>query len=405
MYIPRLAERAVERLSASFPVVLLTGARQVGKTTMLRHLASQQQQERAYVSLDDFAARSLALEDPGLFLQANPPPVIIDEVQHAPNLLAHLKPRADRADAMGGWWLTGSQHFPLMRGVSESLAGRVGIVTLMGMSTAEESEVEHPLLPFRPDRPTAGAGAATLPDVFDRIVRGGFPRLLHADAPPVGAWYDAYLQTYVERDVRSLMNIRNLADFSRFLRVAASRTGRLLNYSDIARDVGVTVNTIKDWLELLVATFQVHLLRPYFRNIGKRQTKNAKLYFVDPGLACHLVGWRSGRTASSGAMAGALFENHVVAQLLASYRHRGLEPPLWFWRDKEGHEVDVLIAEDGKLFAVEVKLSAAPDRKALAGMRAIERSGTQLAEGAVICLAQERMPLTRTVQVIPVSHL
>jgi len=141
MYIPRLAERAVERLSASFPVVLLTGARQVGKTTMLRHLAAQQQPRRRYVSLDDFAARSLALEDPGLFLQANPPPVIIDEVQHAPDLLAHLKPLADRADGMGGWWLTGSQHFPLMRGVSESLAGRVGVVTLMGMSTAEESGI------------------------------------------------------------------------------------------------------------------------------------------------------------------------------------------------------------------------------------------------------------------------
>ena len=403
-YIPRLAEDTAQQLSQTFPVILVTGARQVGKTTMLRHLA-EKHGERRYVSLDDFGARTLAQDDPGLFLQAWPPPVLIDEVQHAPGLLAHLKQLADASDVMGGWWLTGSRHFPLMTGVSESLAGRVGIVQLRGLSVAEEHRASHASMPFRPDRATTAAGPSTLMAVFERIVRGSYPRLVHPDAPSPQAWIDAYLQTYVERDVRAMMNIRNLADFDRFLRVAASRVGQLLNYTDIARDVGVSVNTVRDWLELLAATFQVILLRPYFGNIGKRQLKTPKLYFADPALACHLVGWRTAQTAATGAMCGALFENHVVAELFASYRHRGIEPPLWFWRDKEGREVDVIIAEDGQLFPVEVKLASQPDRKALAGMAAIERSGTKLAKGAVVCLARERMPLTDRVDVLPVAHL
>ena len=407
MYLHRTLEQHILRQSRSFPVILLTGARQVGKTTLLRHLGEQEDPARRYVSLDDYGPRSLAEDDPELFLQRFQPPLIIDEVQHVPSLLTHIKGIVDRDGAMGRYWLTGSQHFPLMRGVSESLAGRVGVMELLGLSHAEERSRESRAAAFRPDR--RGMGEEREPEsllpLFERIVRGSFPRLVHPDRPPLQAFHGSYLQTYVERDVRALLNIGNLALFRRFLRVAASRVGQLLNYSDMARDVGVSVPTAREWLHVLEASFQVYLLRPYFENIGKRHIKTPKLYFTDTGLVCHLLGWRTAETAASGAMAGHLFECHVLSEILKSYRHRGLEPPIWFFRTKEKKEVDLLIAEDGLLFPVEVKLTATPSNRDISGMRALQRAGAPLGAGAVVCLARERLPLTRTVDVVPVGEI
>jgi predicted AAA+ superfamily ATPase len=406
MYVTRYLESHILRLSRSFPVILVTGPRQVGKTTLLKHLGASQEDGRRYVSLDEFGPRTMAVEDPELFLQRYPPPVTIDEVQYAPNLLTHLKPVVERLGVKGGYWLTGSQHFPLMQGVSESLAGRVGIVELANLSYAEEHGEPWTEHPFRPDR-----RAAEVPDriallpVFERIVRGSFPAFVHDDAPPIDAFYGSYLQTYIERDLRAVQQISNLTAFRRFLRVAAARIGQLLNLSDIARDTGVSVSTARQWLGLLEATYQVYLLRPYFKNIGKRQIKTPKLYFRDTGLVCYLTGWRSAETAASGAMAGPLFESYVIMEVLKSYLHRGIEPPTWFYRNKEKQEVDVLIAADGLLHPIEIKLTASPTNRDLSGIRALARTGADIGPGALICMTGSSFALSRTVEAMPVTAI
>ncbi len=407
LYIHRYLEAEIERLSLSFPVVMVTGPRQVGKTTLLQRLGDDAIPPRKLIRLDEFGPRNLALQDPELFLQRYPSPVIIDEIQHAPDLLAALKPRVDRTGEMGGYWVTGSQPFPLMQAVSESLSGRVGILGLAGLSYAEEYGAQRSASPFRPDRvpQSASPGPLEVNALFERIVRGAYPRLTHPNAPPLQAFFGSYVQTYIERDIRRLMNVSNLATFQRFLRIAAARSGQLLNYSDLARDTGVSVNTAKEWLHLLEATGQVYLLRPYFENIGKRQIKTPKLYFIDTGLVCYLTGWRSAETASGGAMAGALLETYCVSEIIKSYRHRGQDPPIWYYRTKEKREVDLLIAEDGLLFPIEIKLTASPRRKSLTGIRALSATGAPLGHGAVLCLVEQVTPLTETVDAIPVSAI
>lgn len=291
------------------------------------------------------------------------------------------------------------------------LAGRVGIIEILGLSHAEEHRVPPASEPFRPDR-AAAAGADDTPrprlallDLFERIVRGSFPRFVHPDAPPIEAFYGSYIQTYIERDVRAMLNIVNLAAFQRFLRLAAARAGQLLNFSKLAVDARISVSTAREWLHLLEATYQVFLLRPYYRNLGKRQIKTPKLYFRDTGLACHLAGWRTAETAASGAMAGQLLECYVVSELLKSYQHRGRQAPIWFYRTKDKQEVDLVIEEDGRLFPMEVKLTASPDRRDLRGIAALERTGAELGQGALVCLVEEPFALSRAVEALPVSSL
>jgi hypothetical protein len=368
---------------------------------MLRAIADAS--ERRYVSLDEFGPRSLAIEDPALFVQRYPAPVLVDEIQHAPALLQHLKAEVDRSAESGRYWLTGSQQFPLLQGVSESLAGRVGLLRLDGLSTSEEQQTFDPQPPFRPDRLSwrpeqRGSG---LLDVFERVVRGSMPRMIHQDAPPWEAFYGSYVQTYIERDVRSMLSIADLAAFQRFLKLTAARCGQLVNYSDLARDTGVAVSTAREWLHVLEVSSQLVLLRPYYQNLSSRQIKTPKLYFMDTGLAAFLAGWKSAETAVSGAMAGALFETHIVAELHKSYRHRGVDPPLYFWRDKERREVDLIIAEDGQLFPIEVKLAGAPTRRDLRGIEAIQKLGAPVGPGALIAPIAEPYPLTKKVTAIP----
>ncbi len=405
MFIPRTLERALGEISNFFPVLLLIGARQVGKTTLLKHLLEKENSYRTYVSLDEFGARTLALEDPELFFERYSPPVAIDEIQYAPILLERIKVLVDRKRKPGLFWLTGSQHFALMKGLSESLAGRVGILRLFGLSQEEEYQTPRPG-PFLPKASLKNPLVPLKPlEIFHRLVRGTFPALAISKDSPLEIFYSSYLQTYIERDVRQVSSISKLIEFERFLRLCAARVGQLLNFSDLARDTGISVSTAKEWINILVASNQIFLLSPYYTNLTKRQIKTPKLYFWDTGLASYLAGWRDAEAAFEGAMAGALFENYVLVEILKSYFHRAKEPAIYFWRTKDGQEIDFLLEEGGKLYPVEVKLTMRPKREMLRGFYALRKHVKNLGSGALICLVEEEFPLDKDIFAIPVQAL
>lgn len=407
MYRPRIIESHVIRLSRSFPVILITGARQTGKTTLLKHLSSQASKKRRYVSLDELEMRALAQNDPSLFFQQFPPPVIIDEIQNAPQLLHSVKAEVDRhPDRNGAFWLSGSQQFHLMRHVSESLAGRVGLITLAGLSQGEVLPGALQKKPWRPGHFSASdSRSSTLGTVFRRILKGSFPRLWITRPPPLDAFFRSYLQTYVDRDLREMVKTSSLPSFEKFVRLCAARTASMLNLSDLARDSEAAVNTVKEWLGLLEASHLVYLLRPYYRNISKRLIKAPKLYFLDTGLACYLTGWRNAESAAHGAMSGALFETYVVAEILKSHWHRGLEPHIYYFRTKEGLEVDIVLEESGRLYPVEAKLASRVKTSELRGLEGLKRTGVPLGHGTVASVCREPYALSPQVSVLPVDQI
>lgn len=407
-YLPRSLARHVVTASRQFPVLMLTGPRQVGKTTLLKALCetpAELKTARRYVTLDNPLLLSLAREEPALFLQRFPPPVLIDEIQYAPGLLPLIKEAVDADGGKGLFWLTGSQPFHLMQNVSESLAGRVAVMHLQGLSLAEAQGEGASSRPFLPDAPPALAaapgGASALAGVFERIWRGGFPALHTADAPERDLFYASYLQTYLQRDVRDLAQVGDLMAFTRFLRSAAARTAQLLNLADMARDVGVSPNTARHWLSVLQASGLVWLLEPYHTNLSKRLVKTPKLYFLDTGLAAYLTEWSSPSTLEAGALSGAIFETWVVGEMLKSWWHNGKQAPFYYYRDKDQKEVDVLIVRDGRIYPIEIKKTAQPSREAVRHFGLLEKLGLEPGAGAVICLAPERLPLTAQVEAIP----
>lgn len=412
MFQPRVMEEFLVRASGMFPVVLLTGARQVGKTTLLRHLAGP---ERKYATLDDPLALGLAREDPALFLQRFPPPALIDEIQYAPGLLPHIKMAVDGQGTPGSFWLTGSQQFHLMRGVSESLAGRVAALRLSGLTRREAAGL-HPdcqgghLPPFLPipkeiDQRLDTSPPLPLPELYAAIWRGSLPALALNPAMDHGVFHGSYVQTYLQRDVRDLARVGDEAAFLRFLRAAAARTGQLLNLAGLARDADVAPNTAKSWLSILQASGIVHLLEPYSANLTKRLVKAPKLYFLDTGLASYLTGWSSPETLESGAMSGAVLETWIVAELLKGYWNRGREAPFFYYRDRDGREVDLLIVQDGRIHPLEFKKSASPSPRDVRHFATLERLGLPLGPGGLVCLAAQSLPLGQDVRSIPVAAL
>lgn len=407
MYLTRTLEKFVSRAAASFPVLLLTGARQVGKTTLLKALGAE---GRTYVTLDDPLVLQLARQDPALFMQRFVPPVLIDEIQYAPGLLPFIKMAVDEDRTPGRFWLTGSQQFQLMHNVSESLAGRVGIVHMLGLSRMEadgHGRDQGPFLPG-PDLFTAmadGPSALSLQELYALIWRGSFPSLVVSKEMDRDMFLGSYVQTYLQRDVRDLAQVGDEMAFLRFLRASAARTGQLLNMAELARDADVVPNTAKRWLSILQASGLVYLLEPWFTNVTKRMVKTPKLYFLDTGLASFLTQWSSPETLEAGAMAGAMLETWVVGELLKSWWHNGLRAPFHFYRDKEQREIDLLIVRDGTIHPVEIKKSASPDKAAIRNFAALDKLGLPVGPGAVISLASQPLPLTETVWTVPAGGI
>lgn len=401
MYKERTLEKQIIKLSNQFKVLLITGARQVGKSTLLKHCGKT----RDYVTLDNYKDRELAINEPELFLQRYKVPIIIDEIQYAPNLLSYIKIAVDNSNERGQYWLTGSQQFHMMKNVTESLAGRVAVLDLKGFSLKEIENKEQ--IPFIPTNDFIEQMRKTskyhdLTNIYGYIWKGSYPDI-NVNNTNWETFYSSYLQTYIERDIKDLNAVKNEMYFLKFLRILASRTGKMLNYTDIASEVGVSVMTIKSWVSILVSSNIIYLLQPYFSNLNKRIVKTPKIYFLDTGLCSYLTNWETPKTLESGAMSGAIFETFVVAEIIKSYVHNAKTPNIYYYRDKDKKEIDVIIEKNNKLYPIEIKKSANPNKSILKHFSIIpnERQG----KGAVICLCDKDFPITENVNAIPVGYV
>jgi hypothetical protein len=392
-FVPRSLEAPLRRAAREFPVVVLTGPRQSGKTTLLKHVFGS---GHGYVSLEPTDVREAASSDPRGFLALHPPPVILDEIQLAPGLLPFVKEIVDaRRSRAGQYLITGSQNLAMSAAVTESLAGRAAVLRLLPLSWREIARDPGRRLPWeRPIREGAPRATVRGEAMWRAFVRGTYPEVATHPRRVAELWHSSYVQTYLERDVRSLRQVGDLVEFQRFLRAVAARSAQLLDLTDLARELGVAVNTAKAWLSVLEATYQVFLVRPYHANVGKRLVKTPRLYMADVGLLCHLTGTRTGRQAREGPLAGAIFETAVVAEVIRTLTHRGREPIVHFWRTSAGSEVDLLVEEAGRLVPIEAKASATPRPPMAAGIGALRRDlGVRAERGFVVHGGDEALPL------------
>jgi len=407
MYVERTLETYIKKAAAQFPVLLVTGARQVGKTTILQHLSKD---KRTYITLDDPMILTLAKNDPELFIQRFPQPVLIDEIQYAPELLPYIKMTVDGNLKPGMFWLTGSQQFHVMKGVSESMAGRVGVVHLLGLSRREligQARNSSPFLP-KPDElqsRTATGGRINLKELYRIIWRGSFPAVALDDKVDRDLFYSSYVQTYLQRDIRDLARVGDEMAFLRFLRASAARSGQMLNMAELSRDAGVAPNTAKSWLSILQASGIAYLLEPYHTNVTKRMVKTPKLYFLDTGLCAYLTEWSSPETLEAGAMSGAILETWIISEALKSYWHNGRRAPFYYYRDKDQKEIDLLIVQDGTAYPLEIRKTASPGKEDVRHFKVLENLKMAVGHGGVLCLAGQLLPLTDSASSIPVSAL
>jgi predicted AAA+ superfamily ATPase len=399
MYIQRAIESTILRLSSQFRVLLLTGPRQCGKTTLLKKLAGD---NRSYVTLDDLNERRLAKTDPALFVETHKPPVLIDEIQYAPEILSYIKIKVDSDDTRGAYWLTGSQVFQTMRDVTETLAGRIGIARMAGLA---RSEIEgYPSEPFTVSHERLLSRAKEIPpadpdQVFALIHRGSMPELHAYPDVTTDDYYSSYLTTYLERDIRSLAQVADEMTFLHFLTAVAARTAQPVNMQDIARDVGISAVTAKRWLSILTASGIVSPLSAFHRSALKRAVKMPKLHFLDTGLAAHILRWNSPQALGTGAMAGQFFESWVFSEVYKSYLNAGVAPPLYHFRDKQKNEIDLLIEKAGTLYPVEIKKTASPGHRSVASFKQLDpiqalQAGqrTEIGEGVVLCMIDHPVP-------------
>lgn len=403
MYIQRAMEERIEELAGFFPVLMICGPRQVGKTTMLKELAGRWTRQVNYVTLDYPQVRALAREDPELFLQQYVPPVIIDEIQYAPELLPYIKIRVDENPEKGQYFLTGSQMFHMMKHVSESLAGRVGIMTLYSLSQSELEGRKNEA--FLPSKVKMSGNAPTISEVFERIYQGSMPAVRTNEGMPIEEYYGSYMQTYLERDIRDLVKIKDESKFLKFIACVAARTAQEVVLADLSRDTEIDGKTAESWLSLLKSSGLVYLLPPYFNNTIKRIVKRPKLYFMDTGLACYLSLWNNPKALELSAMAGAMFETYVISEIIKSYANAGMDMRnrLCYYRDNNNKEIDLMILDNGKAYPVEIKKSANPGKSAIKHFGVLEAMGLDAGEGAVVCMTPMILPIDEKNKCIPIG--
>lgn len=407
-YINRAMEATFKRMAQEFSVVLLTGSRQVGKTTMLKRLAEAEGVNREYVTLDDITEREMAKNDPKLFLQLHKPPVFIDEVQYAPELFPYIKIYVDEHQQAGDFWLTGSQIFKLMDGVQESLAGRVCLLHMSPLSqaeacgcTSEPFTVDFERLLMR----SKAVAPASIQKIFERIWRGGMPAIVSGAKKEQTAVYSSYISTYIDRDVKEITDRVDSFKFLNFVTVVAALTSQMVNYKTIADAVEISVPTVKNWLNILERLGIIFYLHPYSNNLLKRMVTKPKLYFYDSGLVAYLTKWTDSETLMNGAMSGAILENFVVSEIVKSYQNAGLEPFIYYYRDKDNKEIDIVLERNGTLYPLEVKKTMMPDKRWTNVFGVLDKTSLKRGTGGILCLSDKFTAFDRDNLIIPVWEI
>ena len=402
-YISRNLEAVVMQVTKEFPAVLVTGPRQVGKTTMLQKL--MEGTNRKYVSLDDLNERSLAKSDPELFLQVHNPPVLIDEIQYAPELFPYIKIYADSHHEPGAFWITGSQVFQMMRGVQESLAGRIAVLSMTSLAQAELAGAS--MTPFKIDLEALKEREklripADVQGIFERIYRGSMPAIVSGQNTNSQIFYGSFLSTYIERDVRLLSDAIDSLKFLRFITATAARCSQMLNVAEIAQDADINQKQAKDWLQILETLGIIFYLHPYSNNLLKRLVKTPKLYFYDTGLVCHLTRWSSPEVLENGAMNGAVLENYVVSEIAKTWLNSGKEPYMYYYRDKDAKEIDVILEHDGILNPIEIKKTSNPGTELTRVFSLLDKASVPRGKGAVVCMKPKVGVIDRENYIVPV---
>ena len=405
MYINRHILPYLERMKKQFRVLLVTGSRQVGKSTLLKNKLLP---EYDYVTLDDFSDLSIAQKDAALFFKNHPLPVIVDEVQRAPNLFLQIKLLADNSEEKGKIILTGSQSYKLLSNAADSLAGRVCIINMSSLSLREKYGIDFntEFLPTEEYISKRKKSVKTYANLWNHIWRGSMPELAD-DTVEWESFYRSYIRTYIDRDVADLIDVKNLVKFNNFMQCIASRVGELFNADSLARDVGVTSKTISQWTSILESSGVIKLLQPYEKNVSNRAVKTPKIYFMDTGLVCHLVGWSSSQVAMNGAMSGSLFENFVISEIIKSYYNSGHDSKdIYFYRDKDKKEIDLIIEKDNILYPIEIKKSAQPTIDMAKSLSVLHKiPGKTVGQGCILCQCDKMHYLSDNVAALPVEYI
>ena len=418
-YKTRTIEKSLNALINTCPVIMITGPRQVGKTTLLNHLVATSKEKINYISLDNLLIRSQAIEDPELFLRTYETPLIIDEFQYAPELLSYIKIKVDNArqnELFGDgknvgtlYYLTGSQVFQTMQNVSESLAGRIGILDLYGFSEREIENKEETI--FLPDikilKNKERTRTKTTSELFEKIINGSYPEVNNQEGRNREQFYEAYIRTYIERDIRQLINIKDENKFLKFISSVAARTAQEYNAMDIANDVEIDSKTVDEWMSILKNTNLIYMLPSYSNNNVQNAIKRPTLYFMDTGLACYLTGYMSSDTLEKSAYNGAIFETYIISEIIKSYTNNGKDPRarLYYYRDTNQKEIDLLIFYDNKVYPVEIKKSANPGKNAIKNFDIVSKFGTEVGNGTILCMMENIMAIDENNYYVPIEYV